>query len=307
MDSWREKINIDLPSPIMEIDLSHFIDTNVRLYVKREDLIHPLYGGNKWRKLRGAIDEYSRQSYSGLITFGGAFSNHLAATAALCHELAIPCTIYVRGDHIDTDNPTLRNALELGACIKMMDRRKYRQRNEPDFLTKIKEDNPMMMIVPEGGSGSYAAVGIKEMVKELEVQLDFVPSHLCISSGTGMTAGIICNQITQDLEVHIFSALKGQFLGDEIKKLTSREFVFYEDDNGGYGKTTAGLIKFINDFSTYTGVPLDPIYNGKMMYRLVRMISRGTLDVDAKILAVHTGGLQGIQGYNYLYPNSIIK
>lgn len=298
-------INIEkeciLPSPIQTLKLDILAKAQVSLDVKKEYEIHPEFGGNKWRKLKYNLKYAILHNYAGIITFGGAFSNHLHATAAACKAIGIPSVGYVRGE-IDTNNPTLIWCKEKGMVLKSIRRNKYREKDSEGFLTELRTQFPNHYVIPEGGTNTLAIKGVAELSAEIESD-DY--DLICVSGGTGGTAtGIIRGITDKGPEVLVFSALKGDFLKGEITKwLEGEKYPWQLITNyhfGGYARVTPELQEFITNFEEKTQIPLDPVYNSKMFFGILDMVSKGDIKKGSRILAIHTGGLQGKEGYPYL-------
>lgn len=274
-------------------------DFNPEISIKREDLIHPDISGNKYRKLKYNLIEAKNKNYDTLLTFGGAFSNHIAATAAVGNELGFKTIGIIRGDELKNkvnENPTLAFAKAIGMELYFVTREDYRIKDTPSFLSELKEKFGAFYLLPEGGTNALAVKGCQEILSTKDSIFDVI----CVSVGTGGTLAGIVNSSLPHQTVIGFSALKGDFLNHEIKKWTRKTNWQITDKYafGGYAKIDSVLIEFINTFKKETGIPLDPIYTGKMMYGIFRMIEEGKISKKSRILAIHTGGLQGIAGMN---------
>lgn len=272
----------------------------VSVSVLREDLIHPLISGNKFRKLKYNLETFKQGNYGALLTFGGAYSNHIFATAAAGKEFGFNTIGVIRGeeilDKID-DNPTLKFAKECGMEFKFVNRKKYRQKTNPEFLEELKIEFGQICILPEGGTNHLAVKGCEEILGNQTKEFDFV----CCAVGTGGTISGIINTSEDHQKVLGFPALKDSgFLTEEIKKYSRRSnFELTEEFHfGGFAKTNDELIDFINNFKKNFGLTLDPIYTGKMMYGIIELIKRGNFEQGSSILSIHTGGLQGIEPMN---------
>ena len=264
--------------------------------IKREDLIHEHISGNKWRKLKGYIEKIQTGKHRGIITFGGAFSNHIHATAAAGRHFNIPTVGIIRGEY-DDHNPTLRFAANQGMDLRFVTRSAYREKQQHEDIQKIVGEHPDHLIVPEGGSGLLSLVGLQELAQEIQSLPD--PDIVTVAAGTGMTASGLVKY--QDRLVTVISALKSIHLKAEIEKVTSKSFDFCLDYHfGGYAKVTVELVQFINEFRENTNIPLDPIYNGKAIYGVMNMVNKGLIKSGSTVLHIHTGGLQGIAAYNYM-------
>lgn len=272
---------------------------HISLYVKREDLLHPLISGNKFRKLKYNLEEAKKLDQKRLLSFGGAYSNHILALAAAGKEYGFSTIGIIRGNELEDkvkNNPTLTQAKELGMVFDFVSREQYRDKMNEDFLRRLKEKYKDFYLVPEGGTNRFAIQGCEEILTPEDAGFDYV----CVAVGTGGTISGISNSAFENQKILGFSALKGDFLSNDIRKFAKRDnwnlisdYVF-----GGYGKVTDELISFMNSFYKETKIPLDPIYTGKMMFGILDLIEKEYFEENAKILAIHTGGLQGIRGIN---------
>lgn len=272
---------------------------NIELYIKREDLIHPYISGNKYRKLKYNLIEAKNQQKETLLTFGGAFSNHIAATAAAGKELHFKTIGIIRGEELEDkiqDNPTLAFAKANGMKLVFISREQYKQKDSKYYKDSLIEKFGACYMLPEGGTNNLAIKGCEEILTVDDEYFDII----CVSVGTGGTMAGIVNSTKPHQRVIGFSALKGDFLENELKKWTSKRNWEITDAYciGGYAKVNQELIHFINHFKRETEIKLDPIYTGKMMYGIFQMIRDQKIQKKSRILAVHTGGLQGIAGMN---------
>ena len=283
---FNQSINIQFPNAIS-------------LTIKREDLIHPFVSGNKFRKLKYNLLQAKAENKTTLLTFGGAFSNHIAAVAYAGKEQGFNTVGIIRGDELldkIEENPTLRFAQENGMKFEFVSREEYRLKNENSFIEKLKDKFGDFYLVPEGGTNELAIKGCEEILTKEDSGFNYV----CCAVGTGGTISGLINSSLPNQKILGFPALKGDFLQDEIR-------IFAKKDNwnlisdyhfGGYGKINLELIEFINTFFEETKVPLDPIYTGKMVFGVIDLIGKNYFPAHSKILLIHTGGLQGIDGMN---------
>lgn len=269
------------------------------LFLKREDRIHPEISGNKYRKLKYNLLEAKKSDHETLLTFGGAFSNHIVATAAAGKEFGFKTVGIIRGeelfDKID-QNPTLSFAKKQGMQFKFITRNDYRHKTSNSFVLELKKEFGDFYLLPEGGTNDLAVKGCEEILTEEDNEFDFI----CCPVGTGGTISGLINCSKLGKQVLGFPALKGDFLKNEIAKFAKKDnwSLITDYHFGGYAKINSELVSFINTFKVTTGIPLDPIYTGKMMYGIYDLIDKGFFPDDSKILAIHTGGLQGIEGMN---------
>lgn len=272
---------------------------NIELYIKREDLIHPFISGNKYRKLKYNLTEAKQQKKEVLLTFGGAFSNHIAATAYAGKENDFKTIGVIRGEElfnkIET-NPTLKFAQENGMQFYFVTREDYRKKETSIFQNELKKQFGDFYLIPEGGTNLLAVKGCEEILNEDDSQFDII----CSCVGTGGTISGLINGSKNHQKILGFPALKGDFLKDEICKFVSaKNWELITDYHfGGYGKINTELIAFINDFKSDYNIQLDPIYTGKMLFGIFDLIKNKTFKSGTKILAIHSGGIQGIAGMN---------
>ena len=272
---------------------------NIRLTVKREDLLHPHISGNKFRKLKYNILEAKAENKASLLTFGGAFSNHIAATAAAGREYGFNTIGIIRGEELAgkiSENPTLSFAQQCGMQLEFISREAYRTKADPVFIDALKEQFSDFYLVPEGGTNTLAVKGCEEILTEA----DSVFTHVCCAVGTGGTISGIINSALPHQKVIGFSALKGAGLSDDICKFARKgNWELAEAYHfGGYGKVTPELIAFMNHFYDTTGILLDPVYTGKLFFGVIDLVIQGYFPQNSDILLIHTGGLQGIAGMN---------
>ncbi|WP_228027865.1 1-aminocyclopropane-1-carboxylate deaminase/D-cysteine desulfhydrase [Costertonia aggregata] len=286
------------------MDLPILKQKDITLYIKREDKIHPFISGNKYRKLKYNIIAAQEQGFSRLLTFGGAFSNHIAATAYAGKKCGFETIGVIRGEEIKSkwqNNPTLQFAFENGMKFEFVSRAIYQNKDDVDFQNHLKTKYGTCYILPEGGTNTFAVKGCGEILNNGDAVFDVITC--CVGTG-GTLAGII-NASWPYQKVLGFPALKGDFLKEDIRKFVSKENWELRTDYhfGGYAKINETLIDFINAFKEQTGVPLDPVYTGKMMFGLLDLIKKNQIKKGTKVLAVHSGGLQGIAGMNQRLKN----
>ncbi|TXD85373.1 1-aminocyclopropane-1-carboxylate deaminase/D-cysteine desulfhydrase [Subsaximicrobium wynnwilliamsii] len=270
-----------------------------QLSIKPEYKIHPYISGNKYRKLKYNLLKAQETKQHSLLTFGGAFSNHIAAVAAAGKKFGFKTIGIIRGEELVTEvasNPTLKFAADCGMLLKFVSRSDFRRKNEDSFLEALKSQYGQFYLIPEGGTNALAIKGCEEILTEADAQFDFI----CCSVGTGGTISGLINSALPHQKVLGFPALKGGFLTEEITKFAHSKHWELMDGHhfGGYGKVSDELIQFINDFKFKYNVPLDPIYTGKMLFGIYDMIQQGFFSKTSRILVIHTGGLQGIEGMN---------
>ena len=276
-------------------------NSNVTLYIKREDLIHPYVSGNKFRKLKYNLLQVIQEKKKTILTFGGAFSNHILAVAAAGKENGFRTIGIIRGEELAdkvAENHTLQKAQELGMVFEFVSRETYRNKNSEEFIINLKEKFGDFYLLPEGGTNDLAIKGCEEVLTERDADFDYI----CCAVGTGGTVAGIINCSKPSQQVLGFPALKGDFLKEDICKFAKNNNweLITNYHFGGYGKVTEELIFFINEFYQQYEIPLDPIYTGKMVFGVLDLIEKKWFPDNSKILLLHTGGLQGILGMNHL-------
>lgn len=292
---------IDKSSRIDELDHPLLQQKKISLGILREDLIHPTISGNKYRKLKYNLLQAAQLHKKSLITFGGAYSNHIAATAAAGKLYGFETVGIIRGDELANHtqlNPTLSAAVENGMQLKFIDRESYRKKNEQVYLENLLAEFPQSYIIPEGGTNRLAVQGCEEILNHTTTSYHYI----CCAVGTGGTISGILNSVEKDQKVLGFPALKNaDFLHNEIKKFSLN--INYELINAyhfnGYAKISEELINFVKNFYNLTKIPLDLTYTGKMMFGLWDMIQRDCFQPKTKILVIHTGGIQGNKGFKF--------
>ncbi len=283
---------------------------NISVDLLRIDKVHKDVSGNKWYKLKYNLLKAKEEGYATLLTFGGAFSNHIHATAVAANEAGFKSIGIIRGEETLPLNPTLRLASFKGMELHYVSRSEYRTKTEPAFINKLKADFGHFYLVPEGGTNQMAIRGAEEILdNKLCNSYDYIVSAV----GTGGTLAGLISKLNGKAKVIGVSSLKGDFLEAEIRnwlKLVNKETltnwrISYDYHFGGYAKHTRELIAFINNIKIEQGISLDPIYTGKMMYGIMDMAANQKFEPNSKVLAIHTGGLQGIEGFNRRFGNLI--
>jgi len=299
-------------TPIKQLQNNILQKKDIQLWVKRDDMTHAELQGNKWRKLKYNIAEAQQTQKKYLLTFGGAFSNHLFATAAAGKLFNLKTIGIVRGEKILPLNSTLSFAEKCGMEVHFVDRKTYSLKEKllPDLEIPLEE----CYVLPEGGTNALALKGCAELGLEILEQLNFTPDFICTSCGTGGTIAGLIHSKKQDTHVLGFSALKGDFMKKEVMDLLTNFYPNESYDNfsirtdyhfGGYAKHSPTLLDFINSFKNDYQIQLDPIYTGKMFYGIFDLIEKDFFPKGSKIVAIHTGGLQGILGFRERFGNLI--
>ena len=295
------------PSPVQEIRCTELDANGLRLLVKRDDLLawskNSALCGNKWRKLKYNLAAAKAQNQSHLLSFGGAYSNHLAAVAEAAQVLGFQATGVVRGEETLPLNPTLEFVQNCGMQLIYVSREAYRHKSEPDFLPSIGIDPACVFVLPEGGTNAAALRGCRELAEEIQAQTD--ADYITLACGTGGTLAGIVSGLKGSCKALGFSVLKGDFHQKEVASLlleTGTESccdwqVETAYHFGGYAKWKPELLDFMRDFKSQYGIALDPVYTSKMMYGVFDLIKNGSFPRGSTIVAVHTGGLQGLAGF----------
>ncbi len=287
-------------NPITILENANFLNlkgNSINLTVKRDDLIDLQISGNKWRKLKYNFKQLVNSDHKGIASFGGAFSNHIAALAAAGQKADIPTLGFIRTHDIDLNNPTLKLAHDKGMQLVALTREEYRLRREPEFIAQLQQEYPEYLFVPEGGSNELASLGLKELAKELVQEINqqsHQPTIACAIGSGGTISGLLEHLPNHNFigvavvnDKPLLNELKQKY-GERLTIITSALF-------GGYGKTNDELNEFCWSFAKQTHIPIEPIYTGKLFYALCEQ----ELAADKQVLAIHTGGLQGLKGLDY--------
>jgi 1-aminocyclopropane-1-carboxylate deaminase len=288
-------INLEIFSPVHQIKNKLFDECQLKVFIKRDDLIHPIISGNKWRKLKYILKQAQLQNKNHLVTFGGAYSNHLLATAAAAAKFGFKATGIVRGEAVNND--TLFLCSLHGMNLLFTDRESYRDKHA--LFNSRFANNSDAFFIDEGGSSAEGAKGCSELLDELTETYD----HIFCACGTGTTAAGIINGIksrhlhTQFHAVPVFK--NGDFIKDEIDALLTLPASFELHTSyhfGGYSKTNNELIEFIKQFIASTGILIEPVYTGKMLYAVYDLAAKNYFKPGDRILAIHSGGIWGLLG-----------
>jgi 1-aminocyclopropane-1-carboxylate deaminase len=290
-------------SILQEVHLNNLKARNIEFFVKRDDLIHSEISGNKWRKLKYSILHAEQQKFEGILTFGGAFSNHLVATAAACQMKNLRSIGIVRGEELTKDsNDTLKRCAQYGMELHFVSRSDYAFRNERMYQEELTTKFPSMYIIPEGGANYLGIIGCSEILAETSNDYDVV----VVAQGTTTTsAGLLMslpekstlwavpvlkgfNALAEMKSLYGYSAFDTETISDWLSKMEVLEDYHF----GGYGKYTTDLLDFIESFYEETKIPLDPVYTAKAMLALFKEIELRDIQ-NKRILFVHTGGIQG--------------
>lgn len=297
-----EALNFDIDTSSENQFIAEFPD-GISLFLKREDLLHPEVSGNKFRKIKYNLKEVLNQNKDTMLTFGGAYSNHITATAAAGKIAGIKTIGVIRGEELEEDlsktlegNPSLKFAHSCGMQLQFVSRKEYREKTTEAFQEKLREEFGDFYLLPEGGTNELAVKGCMEILAPGDEEFNFI----CCAVGTGGTISGIINASGEGQQVLGFPALKGDFLSEEIRQFTEKTNweLILNYHFGGYAKVNSELINFINKFKNKYQIQLDPIYTGKLVFGIFDQIKKGKFPAGSKILVIHTGGLQGIEGVN---------
>ncbi len=311
-DILKKHFDIQLPSPLVEMLFKDFSDYT--LYAKRDDLINPFISGNKYRKLKYNLIKAIEDGAKEIVAFGGAFSNLLHSLSYISSKLNINATFYIRGDGYDPDNPTLKFIKDNGVKLNFLSRTEFRAIRTDDFFKKIMDKHPDSYIIPEGGSNNLAVPGSAEIVDEITEQLVKSPDYIVMDLGTGGTFAGVLSKLDSKTKLVGISAIKGVNWHKTLTKIFNGDTSFIEKDNweifedynfNGFARFNDELIDFINNFKKNYGVQLEPIYSGKLVFGMFDLLRKNHFEKGSTIVWVHGGGLQGIEGFNYLNGNII--
>lgn len=283
-----------LPSPLEELRDEPLARAGVRLFLKRDDLINPDIPGNKWRKLKYNLEAAKRQGHDVLLTFGGAYSNHIRATAAAGYYFGFSTVGVIRGEEHLPLNPSLSYALRYGMRLTYLDRAAYRDKMSPDVISALHAQFGEFYLLPEGGSNAAALRGCAEIPDEIDQPFDVI----CCPCGTGGTlAGLACG-LGAGQRALGFSVLKGgQFLAHQVEELQREAFgvspgnwsIEYDYHFGGYARRKPELDQFITGFEGRHGISLNWIYAAKMMHGIYWIAEHGAFPAGTAVVAVITG------------------
>ena len=293
-----ELLNLSLnSSPLTPILENNLDKRGIRLSIKQDELIHPVLSGNKWRKLKYVLNHVLEANYQGIISMGGAYSNHLHALAFACRELNLPAIGLVRGEQPDALNPTLRDIQDWGMQLHFVSRAEYRQLREPLLAANWRSQYPNYYWLPEGGAVELALQGVAEILQELPDDYHW----LTAACGTGTTLAGLASQLTAPQQILGVAAVKNahylyrdiqQLLGDLAISAANWQLKL-DYHQGGFGSVNPDLLARINRFEQEQGIRLEPIYTGKLLMAVEDLIAKDFFQAGQHIILLHSGGLQG--------------
>ncbi len=281
-------------SILTKIDEPLYDQFNIELWMKRDDQLHPVISGNKWRKLKFILDHALHIGSDTIISMGGVYSNHLHTLAYVGKALGLKTIAYIRGEAPALLTPTLVDLTNWGMELRFISRTDYRQLRHYKGYLDLPGLKPQQYWLPEGGAQTLALNGVAELVNEIDISYDY----LCAPCGTGTTLAGLIAATPDNISVLGFAALKNAgFLNTDVnsllKQTQSNWQINLDYHFGGFASSTPELLSFISAFETKTTIQLEPVYTGKMMYALFDLIRKGHFSRGQRIIALHTGGLQG--------------
>lgn len=297
------------PVPNQALQLPSLKARGIKVFVKRLDLVHPIANGNKFYKLKYNLLAAREAHKRTLLTFGGAYSNHIHATAAAANAFGFQSIGVIRGEKPKVLNPTLVAAEKMGMHFHFMDRTTYRLKADPETIHQLTQKYGDFYLIPEGGTNRLAIKGTGEILTSEDKKMDII----ACSVGTGGTMAGIVHSAAPFQTVFGFSSLKGEFIKKEIHELISnhqlntngKQEIVTDYHFGGYAKFTQELIDFIKEFKATTGIPLDPVYTGKLFFGVFDKINQGAFPEGTSLLLIHSGGLQGVKGFNERFNENL--
>lgn len=293
------KFGIQAPSPIHPISLL-LPQHGHEVFVKRDDLLHPIISGNKWRKLQGHLHAIIESQTSHCISFGGGFSNHLHALGYCCYQLGVSLTAMVRGDYSHQLTPMLQDLTSWGVKLAFVNKITYQKRNEKAYLAELMQESPGARIIPEGGSDALALAGVSALLDEVSPNLDDYDFLLCPVASGGTLAALAKGLKERQSRCQLIgiAMLKGEgYLEELVQSLLPVDVatprILHDFHCGGYAKRPDYLEHFCQAMNKKGSVPVEPVYSGKLFYAIEQLIQKGYFPKNSRILALHTGGLQG--------------
>lgn len=289
------------PSPLQRIDLPLVRSMEIELYVKRDDLLHPVIQGNKWRKLGLVLQKVKREGYCGVLSRGGPFSNHLHALAAAGCYMGIQTIGIVRSWKIDSNNPTIKDLIRWGMQLIPLGKTRFDSGWSSAPMQEIVHMFPNYYLLQDGGSGEAGELGCYDIIQEIRQQLPYDSGlHILLGSGTGTTALGIARGLNAGDTQWVFPV--DSRMPPPVGLIRPSMHWVTEFSTRGFGKPTGEEMNFVHTFHDQTGILVDPIYNLKVFRGCLELAKRGVFEPGSRIVVLHTGGIQGWQGMMYLYP-----
>ena len=290
----QRHLGLTLPSPLQSFKPDWPGAQHVNLWIKRDDLIHPIISGNKWRKLSYLLAQHSDTTRH-IISFGGGYSNHLHALGWSCHELGIAFTPIIRGNYAANLTPMLRDLHTWGAQPRYVTKIEYRRRHDADYLAALQKQHPEALIIPEGGSQQLALWGVAKLLEECDLAFDSVITPVA----SGATLAGLVEAISPHQRVIGIAVLKGLgYLEDLVTQFLPAKphnhwQILHQYHHGGYARNTPELVALCDTMNSEYGIAVEPVYSGKVFYAVKQLISESYFSPGENIIIVHTGGLQG--------------
>ncbi len=287
---------------IQKLSSKLFSEKGIDVSVLRLDLIHPQISGNKWFKLKHNLEEAKKRGHDTILTFGGAFSNHIHATAVACKQFGFESIGVIRGEKESETNSTLSEAKKFGMQLHFITREEYKQKNSEEFIQELKNKFGNFYLIPEGGNNELGSKGCEEILPR-ENDFDFI-FCACGTATTfkGLKKQIKLNQKLIGINVLKFnSPIKNSEIDDFANSPTHTSLIVNQFHFGGYAKHTHELLQFKTQFEMEHNIPLDYVYTSKLFFAVNDLISKNKIRVNCKVLIIHSGGLQGNQGYEQRY------
>ena len=300
---------LKLPSPVTQLHSRLLNEKKVELFIKRDELIHPVLQGNKWRKLKYNLLEANNQKQKTLLSFGGAYSNHLHALSFAGQHFGFNTIGIIRGEKPANLNPCLQDMKKWGMQLKFIKRIDYKQKENDEFILNLRKEFGDFYLIPEGGNNPQGIKGCAELLNELDQDYNVI---CCEVGSSTMFSSIISHNNKSNTRFLGFVVMKNNQLENDILdrastqlKSFSTEWSLNHDYHfGGFAKANTELHQFISNFKVQFNIQLEPVYSGKMLYGIFDLISKDHFKPGTRILAIHGGGLQGLRGYPEFYPTS---
>jgi 1-aminocyclopropane-1-carboxylate deaminase len=312
-NNLEKKFNLKIPSPIESFNLLKNETKNVQFLIKRDDQIHPVLCGNKWRKLKYNLENIIQKETTQVISFGGAWSNHLHALGWSCKNLELELIAFIRGEANVTPSAMIQDLIDWGATINWLDRKQYRQKDEPNWLSVLQQKYPQAEILPEGGSNQFALAGITELGSEIQNQIEKV-DYICAAVGSGGTlAGLIKHFSSTDTQIIGIPVVKGDAaLKQRIEELLDNHsfknwHLIAGYESGGYAKYDQTVADLITDYQQQRDILLEPIYTAKLLNAVEDLHHKRYFKKDSSVVVIHSGGLQGLRGDSKFDLNKFLK